>query len=239
MTPRLYLSQPLEEGIEVALADDDIHYLTRVRRLRPGMQLRCFDGSGGEWQATMDRSRGGSWQIAIGTRVRHDAFPGPALHLAQAWLKGQAMDRVVQKATELGVATIIPLQTQRTNVQIDATRTASRLSHWQRITRSAAEQCERLYLPTVEPPRILEDMLSRPPCSQMLFLDPGNPPIQPDLPREELLLLVGPEGGWTDLERSAAHQCEARFCGLGSLVLRAETAPLAAIAAIRQLWQWS
>lgn len=239
MSQRLYLAPELVAGATRTLDSDDSHYLARVLRLKAGAALRCFDGSGGEWDARLSTSSTKASVITLGELVRSDPEPQRRMHLAQGWLKGQAMDQTVQKATELGISDFWPVVATRSNVKLDDARTRNRGRHWQRIARAAAEQSERLFLPVVHEPRKLEDFLAAAPCDQLLFLEPGCDPLPSVLPERSLALLVGPEGGWTAEECKMARAAGAGLYGLGKLVLRAETAPLAALAAIRHGWGWA
>ncbi|MFP6814908.1 MAG: 16S rRNA (uracil(1498)-N(3))-methyltransferase [Pseudomonadales bacterium] len=238
MNPRLYLQPPISEGAEFTLNSEDSHYLGRVLRLKHGNQFRCFDGGGSEWSAQLTTANPRASAVTVGELVRFEHPPQFELHLAQSWLKGQSMDQVVQKATELGISDFWPISAARSNVRIDESRTRSRMQHWQRIARSATEQSERLYLPRLHQPRDLGDFLKRPPCESLLFFEPGCPTLPTDLARQTLVLLVGPEGGWTTEERNMAQHANAHLHGLGDLILRAETTPLAALAALRHGWQW-
>jgi len=238
MSQRLYLAPPLAAGAERTLDAEDSHYLVRVLRLKSGSQLRCFDGAGSEWLAHLSQASTRASVVSIGELVRSAPRPDAELHLAQALLKGQAMDQTVQKATELGISDLWPLVASRSNVRFDDARAQNRMRHWQRIARSAAEQSERLFLPRLHTPRSLKDFLDAPPCPLLLFLEPGCEPLPSNLPYGTLALLVGPEGGWTDDECNLARRADARLYGLGDLVLRAETVPLAALAAVRHGWGW-
>jgi 16S rRNA (uracil1498-N3)-methyltransferase len=238
MSRRIYLEASLEVGETIRLDPENSHYLTRVMRLKAGDALRCFDGTGREHAARLANPNPRSCSIEIAQELRHSAEPPLKLHLAQGWLKGQAMDSVIQKATELGVTDIWPIEAMRSNVRIDAGRTARRLLHWRGIARSSTEQSERLFLPRLHEPRRLEAFVDHRPCQRLILLDPGAAALPGGLPFDSLALMVGPEGGWTEHERQMAEAAGADRCGLGNLVLRAETAPIAALAAVRQSWGW-
>ena len=238
MTQRLYLSPPVLVGADRTLDAEDSHYLVRVMRLKPGARLRCFDGEGSEWAAHLTRANTRASTVELGELLRYEDPFEPLLHLAQGWLKGQAMDQTVQKATELGISDFWPIAASRSNVKLDESRTRNRMRHWRRIARSATEQSERLYFPSIHAPRNLADFLVHAPCEKLLFLEPGCEPIPTSLPLQAMVLLVGPEGGWTSDECAMAKRAKADFRGMGGLVLRAETAPLAALAAVRHSWHW-
>ena len=225
-------------GRQIELGRDHAHYLARVLRMKPGVRLTLFDGQGSEWQAAVVSLSQAAASVVVESAARSEPRPAE-LVLAQAWLKGSAMDTVVQKSVELGVTRIHPVLTERSNVRLDAQRMARKLTHLQRIAVSAAQQCETLWLPAITPLANLSDVLAMDRPGRTLFFDPGQAPPEPGDAPEPLTLLIGPEGGWSDGERAlAAADATVHPAGLGPLVLRAETAPLAALAAIRQSWGW-
>jgi 16S rRNA (uracil1498-N3)-methyltransferase len=238
MKHRLYLAGPLQTGQRVELAADRAHYLTRVLRQRRGGELICFDGHGTAWRAAVEDDRARTAAIRLLEVANRQAPPEPRLHLVQGLLKGNAMDQVMQKATELGVTDLWPIQAQRTNVSGDEGRLQRRLGHWQRVIESACEQCGQLHLPLLHDPRALSAFLQDAPAARLIVLSPNAAPLPVSLPQQPLALLIGPEGGWTATEVALAQAAGAEAWGLGPLVLRAETAPLAAIAAIRHGWGW-
>jgi 16S rRNA (uracil1498-N3)-methyltransferase len=124
-------------------------------------------------------------------------------------------------------------------VHVEGPRVARRETHWQRIVESAAEQCGRLRLPLLHAPTSLPILLAARPAAQTFLLDPGAPALDGVPALADTLLLVGPEGGFTEAERAAAHASGAQSMGLGRLILRADTAPLAALTVLRQSWGWS
>ncbi|MDZ7668460.1 MAG: 16S rRNA (uracil(1498)-N(3))-methyltransferase [Gammaproteobacteria bacterium] len=238
MKHRLYHPPPLTSGMALALDRDRAHYLLRVLRLREGAELLCFDGAGRAWAATVADASPRRATLDLGDLVAEAPPPEPRLHLAQGQLKGAAMDRAIQKATELGVTDIWPLRAERSNVPADRQRLARKHDHWQKIIENAAEQCATLYLPRLHPLQELTEFLAQAPPAEWILLQPGAPALPLTLPRTPAGVLVGPEGGWTESELQAAAARQITCHGLGSLVLRGETAPLAALAAIRHGWGW-
>lgn len=225
-------------GTEFNLPDDQAHYLARVLRLKAGARLNVFDGCGREWLAEVDRIERKRVSLILHNLVRDEPPPTP-LVLVQSWLKGSAMDAVVQKSVELGATAIRLLDADRSNVKTDERRRQNRLAHLERVIQSAAEQCETLWLPTLTVAQSLAEILESPRPGRTLFLDPGGRSISSGGP-EPLTLLIGPEGGWSDPERARAQADDSvETVGLGPLTLRAETAPLAVLSAVRQLWNWS
>ena len=242
MKHRLCLSEPgrldrSEPGTRINLTAEEAHYLGRVLRLRAGAAIGLFDGAGSEWLAEVSSIDGRQATATITELGRTEASPN-ALVLVQSWLRSSAMDTVVQKSVELGATAIWLMDADRSNVRADPRRRANRLAHLARIRRSAAEQCETLWLPDLEPVGSLADVLRAERPGRTLFLDLDRPPLTTDAP-EPLTLLIGPEGGWSAQERALAEATESVVpAGLGPLTLRAETTPLAVLAAIRQSWHW-
>lgn len=239
MIHRLYVPPPVRAGQTLTLERERAHYLTRVLRLRRGEAVECFDGSGRAWRATLAEASARHALLSVGDAVADEPEPAPRLHLVQGLLKGASMDLVVQKATELGATDLHPVLAERSNVPGDPERQQRKLEHWQRVIESAGEQSRALHLPQLRPPLRLSEWLAAPPCARLVMLDPEAPALPLALPREDLAVLIGPEGGWTDAERSAAQRAGAVLHGLGRRILRGETAPLAALAAVRHGWGWS
>jgi 16S rRNA (uracil1498-N3)-methyltransferase len=237
--PRLLVESDLTPGLSLTLDPDRSHYLCRVLRLKHGDHVLLFAGDGAAYDAQLETSDARACEVRVGDCVERQAPPRLRLHLGQALIKGDKLDWVLQKATELGVTDIWLLETQRTEVHVEGARVGRRERHWRRVIDSAAEQCGRLYLPQLHGPVPLADVLAAPPAQQMLLLDPGAAPLA-HVPAElDTLLLVGPEGGFSDAERTAALARGAAAIGLGAWILRADTAPVAAISVLRQAWNWT
>ncbi len=237
---RVYTEQPLAPGLPVTLETAPSHHLVRVLRLKPGDDVVLFNGDGHDYTATLSRAGPGGAELLVVERGALEAPPRPAIELAVGVSRGERMDFVVQKSVELGVASITPLFCDRSVVQLRGARLKKRAAHWRGVALAACEQSGRRRLPRVDPPGDLGAWLRAPDreAGLRLLLDPradrslaGCPP-----PGERLTLLVGPEGGFTAAEAGAA--IDRGFAGvrLGPRVLRTETAPLAAIAAIQALW---
>ncbi len=243
MSHRLYLADlgvddDVPAGCHRVLNRDQSHYVLRVLRLKVGAKLGCFNGRGCEWEATIEAVERRECTISLGKTVREHSPTSSPITIAIGWLKGAAMDTVVQKATELGVDHIAVLQTERSNVALDDRRTSNKLQHWRGIAISACEQSGRLFVPQISDPVSLSEFLSISTDAQRVLLDLDSPPLDAGDTPTPLTLLVGPEGGWTDSERALVKQCDIPSAGLGELTLRAETVPLAALAAIHHGWRW-
>lgn len=212
------------------------HHLMRVLRLRTGDGIELCDGQGQVWSARVSALAPGACRIERGALLSAARPPAPELHLAPAVLKGGAMDRLLRQATELGVARIWPLVSAR--VQGDARRAQARQVHWRKVIAGACEQSRRVWQPRLEAARSFADFIAGASAGQRLLLHPGSEALPRNLPLADTALLIGPEGGWMDAEVRRAEQAGFRKFGLGAAILRAETAPLAVLAAIRHSWGW-
>jgi 16S rRNA (uracil1498-N3)-methyltransferase len=211
--------------------------VTQVLRLGVGAPLLLFDGSGRDFPARVIASDKRGARVAVGPPGEEEPTPPLAIHLAVGVSKGERMDLIVQKAVELGVTSIRPLFTERSVVQLAGERLERRHEHWQGVLVGACEQSGRRRLPRLAPARGLGDWLAEAPASGLL-LDPRADRALTEIPAPvgEVTLLVGPEGGLSPRERAQAEAGGLRGVRLGPRVLRAETAPLAAIAVIQALW---
>ncbi len=234
--PRLYLAQGLRQGAEVALSEAARAHSAALR-LKSGDPVRLFDGSGGEYTALLLQA-GREMRALVGEFRDFECESPLSITLAQCLSSGDRMDITLQKATELGVCAIQPLQSTRSIVRLDAERMARRQVHWQNVVRSACEQCGRNSVPVVAPTADIENWLaSTPKEGARLMLAPdahaGLKQINPDGP---ITLLVGPEGGLSPEEQAMAQAAGFTGVRLGPRVLRTETAPLAALAALQAIW---
>jgi len=230
---RLFVEADLASGIAAPLSPDQAHYVTRVMRLTDGTRLGVFNGRDGEWSATLAVAGKSRCAVVPQALLRGQAA-SPDVHLLCAPIKRQAFDLVVQKATELGVAAIRPVLTERTvpeRVNLDRLRT---------ISVEAAEQCERLDLPAVHEPMALGAILSAwDPERRLLVCDErgAGPSIAEALSadmRGSWAILIGPEGGFAPRELDGLRDLPfVTAIGLGPRILRAETAAIAALA----VWQ--
>ncbi len=237
MISRFFFPEPLPGDGEIALPDAIAHHATRVLRLREGSEVVLFDGLGGERFARLS-SRGGCWHAQLGAYAAVERESPLELVLVQALAAGDKMDWVVQKAVELGVSEIRPVQAERSVMRLAGERAVRRGEHWQQVAVAACEQSGRNRVPVVHPICALRDYLSAHRAMRRVVLDPGAPGRLAELPppAAALHVLVGPEGGWSDAEQAAfgAAACEA--VRVGPRILRTETAGLALLAAAQALW---
>ncbi|HUN26589.1 MAG TPA: 16S rRNA (uracil(1498)-N(3))-methyltransferase [Steroidobacteraceae bacterium] len=232
---RVYIEEPLARDSRVRLAGAAVKHVKRVLRLEPGDELTLFDGRGGEYAARLEGFAQDAVLLAVGPQRAVERESPLAVTLAQGISRGERMDLVVQKATELGVASIAPLVTERTVVRLDGGQAQMRVRHWRAIAIAACEQCGRNTLPELTAPQTLAGFLadSRPEGAR-LVLSPGGSLRTADLePSRRVTLLIGPEGGLAEQELEAAVAAGFRTLRLGPRVLRTETAAIAALAAIQ------
>lgn len=234
---RIFHPQPLQTGAEVTLDDNACRHVVQVLRLRPNEHIVLFDGSGMDYAATLLKISKNTASAKVGQVLRRES-PAPFnVHLALGISRGERMDFSVQKAVELGVQQITPLFTGRTLVQLKGAKLQARLAHWQGVIRHACEQSGRASLPTLHTARSLSAFLE-PFSGQGILLDHRAALQIHQIPKPDgnLTVLVGPEGGLAQKERDLALQCGFIGVKLGPRILRTETAPLAALAAIQTLW---
>lgn len=215
----------------------------RVLRLRPGAAIVLFDGRGGEHGATITGVGRQGVAVDVGSWSETEREGALEVHLAQGVSSGERMDYTLQKAVELGVSGIEPVLTERSVVRLEAERAEKRHRHWERVCISACEQCGRNRVPSVRPPVELRYWLAELEARAHAFplrllLSPAANGSLRDLARPvgPILLLAGPEGGLTSVERSDVLHCGFRAVRLGPRILRTETAALAALAAMQALW---
>jgi len=224
----------------VAVSGADYRYLARVLRLGPGAPVTIFDGRGREARARVAVVDAGRGELVLEAEAP-EAQAAPAaldLTLLIALLKAEKMDLVVQKATELGVARIVPVCAARSVVRLDPTRAAAKATRWRKIAREAARQCGRSGVPAIAEPCDLAEALKAGPGDawRAIFFEGARASslraALPDEPATAAVLAVGPEGGFEDAEIELARAAGFVVIGLGPRTLRAETAALAALAAV-------
>ena len=233
---RVHVPQPLSEGAEVVLPDGPAAHLTRVLRLAAGDACIVFNGDGFDYAATLASVGKREARLRIGAPTPVDRESPLRLVLLQGVARGEKMDLILQKATELGVQSIVPVISQRSEVKLDEARGAKRLEHWRGVVASACEQCGRATVPTVDAPVPLAAALAALGDTGMrLLLDPqGTHALRSmTLAAPGACLAVGPEGGWSPLDREQLHAAGFAGLRLGPRILRTETAGLAAIAALQ------
>jgi 16S rRNA (uracil1498-N3)-methyltransferase len=236
-SPRLYLERVLD-GESLSLDEREAHYLGHVRRLQRGDSLIVFNGRGTEREARVETLQRRGATLALGAERSPLPESSLDLTLVQALPKSDAMDLIVQKATELGVRSLVPVHTEFSVVRLDVERAARRLDHWQKIAQSACEQCGRHRPPRIDAPLPLAEALAALGGGARLALDLAAERALSEEPQPThgLVIAVGPGGGFgpTDWRRLDAARFER--VTLGPRVLRAETAALAVCVVAQSKW---
>lgn len=233
---RLFLGQPLVEGVEVVLPAEAVHYVLRVLRLHDGAPIVIFNGEGGEYHGFVSHRKNAA-VVLLNQYVPREIESPLAVHLGQGISRGEKMDYVVQKAVELGVAELTPLITERCGVKLTGDRRDKRIQHWQKIAESACEQSGRNRVPIIHPPQDIQAWLVARNESLKLVCHFDQPTQDMTTKAfETCALLVGPEGGLTDDEVALAYTQEFQSFPLGPRVLRTETAAVVAITKAQAIW---
>lgn len=235
--PRIYTDQALTLGVTLDLDESPSHHISKVLRMTVGREIILFNGKGGEFTATIGRIAKKHISVTIDTEQAIDRESPLPIELCIGLSRGERMDWIIQKATELGVTKITPLFTERCEVKLKPQRLEKKMQHWQQIIISACEQCQRNRLPALKPPQNFSQYI--PTCQADLKLvlhhrsDTGlserNAPAS-------IALLIGPEGGLNENEIAQAENSGFATLKLGPRVLRTETAPLVALSLCQQLW---
>ena len=237
--PRIYVPQALRPGREVELPVQAGEHIARVLRLERGHPLRLFNGDGGEYAGELASLAKRSVTARVLEAAEATERESPLrITLGQGIARGEKMDWILQKATELGVARIVPLATDRTEVKLDAERAERRMAHWDAVIASACEQCGRNRLPELAEPVKLADWAAQlgDDAGLRLALDPHGARRARDLPVGSVATLaVGPEGGLSEHDLVTLGQAGFQGLGLGPRILRTETAGLAALAALQAI----
>jgi len=237
---RLFVSDNLSAGQQLSLGSEQARYIGRTLRLRVGDSISVFNGNDGEFSASVVTIGKDAVVVQVDAAVATTTESNLKLHLVQGISRGERMDFVVQKATELGVKRISPVLTEYGVVKLDAARAAKRRDHWQGVAESACEQSGRSRPPLIDAPMDLNawfgartkeadaDLILQPAATQSL--------ASTRTPKTKLCLLIGPEGGFSAREYDDAGVAGFTAVSLGPRILRTETAALAALAVAQSLW---
>ena len=229
----------------VDLPPEEAAHLSRVLRLRAGAEVRLFDGRGHEYLGRVHLVQGSRVVIELGEAVTAAPEPSVPLTLVQAVPKGDAMDQIVRDAVMMGIAAIVPLVSERAEVTVKRVQASGRVARWQRIAVASAKQCGRAVVPDVREPCALAECLRDYPADRRYLLtEPGLTAVaytgvgglrSPPVPRSALLI-VGPEGGWTEEEAALAEGAGCVALTLGGRTLRANAAALVGITTLQCAW---
>lgn len=236
MPPRLYVNLPLHEGDELVLPPGPSRHV-QVLRLQPGAELTCFNGEGGEWTATVVRMGRSDVDVRIGARANVDRELALHVTLAVGMPANERMDALVEKATELGVATIQPLMCERSVLRLSGERAQKKVEHWRGVVIAASEQSGRTRIPVIEPVMTLPQWLDKAhgDASCVVLSLREARPFAATPTSAAMVFLSGPEGGLSPSEESSAINRGFAPVSLGARVLRADTAPLAILSALSLL----
>ena len=233
---RVHVGQPLVVGARAALPVEAAAHLVRVLRLQPGDAFILFNGDGNDYEARLlAAGKRGAEAEVLAVRAVDNESP-LRIVLLQGIARGEKMDWILQKATELGVAAFVPVESERSEVRLDPARAAKRLAHWRSVVASACGQAGRARVPGVDAPQPLAEALAQlADAAPRFLLDPAaTASIATMAPvADRCVLAVGPEGGWSPRDRAQLMAAGCSGLKLGPRILRTETAGIAAIAALQ------
>lgn len=235
--PRIFTQQALLTGELVQLEEAASHHLSKVLRMQAGRELVLFNGSGGEYAASIYEVGKKQVVVRVAEHTADNRASPLQLELAIGISRGERFEWVLQKATELGVTKITPLITERTEVKISGDRQEKTMDRWQHILISACEQCQRNLLPELAQPQQFAEWLTTVNSDLRFVLHHRDSKTLPAEQRpHSVTLLIGPEGGLNESEIAQAAERNFDALTLGPRVLRTETAPVAAISLVQYLW---
>lgn len=235
---RCYLSPDQWSDGEVVLPADESHYALIVLRAAPGTSLELFDGAGRVAEAEIVVVQRGAVTVRV-LKAWSVPAPAPSFHLLQALPKAQKMDLIIQKATELGVASIVPVRTEHAVVRLQGNRARKKVERWQTVALAAARQCGTAWVPVVQPVQDLEAAAAGQDRLLVGDLAEGSRPLKEVLAGargeavSSLGVMIGPEGDFSDSERAILRASGGIPVRLGPTILRTETAALYALSALR------
>lgn len=238
--PRIYTSQTINEHSKFALEQGPSHHLIKVLRMGSGRELILFDGGGFEYPATIVKVDKKVATVTTTAACQRNTESPLKTTLAIGISRGDRMEWVIQKATELGASEIVPLLMERSEVKLTPERQEKKHASWKQVVISACEQCQRNRLPTLQAPTHLSDFLQRAPATRNFVLhhrsdNPLENHTQLTRP-ESVCIVVGPEGGISDDELKQCKSNGFETLCLGPRVMRTETAPLSALSVLQHLW---
>ncbi|PIE00317.1 MAG: 16S rRNA (uracil(1498)-N(3))-methyltransferase [Thiothrix nivea] len=240
-TPRFYYAGDLKTGNTLELPTELFRHAIQVLRMKTGEALILFNGTGGEFLAELKTVTKRQATVAVHTFDPVNRESALQLTLVQSIIKPDKMDLAIQKSVELGVTAIQPLLTRRSVIRLGRDQLDKKLGHWQAVAVSACEQSGRTALPDILSPLSLDDWLEKPVSTTAirLMLMPGDYPRLAELAAsltqtEQISLIIGPEGGFSDNEVALCQQNDVMVASLGPRILRAETAAISVTALLQQ-----
>jgi 16S rRNA (uracil1498-N3)-methyltransferase len=230
---RVHVTENMQSGTRIAVEGTAANHITRVLRLRAGQPLTLFNGNGAEYAATILELHRDAVVVEVGQEQAMNRESPLPLTLAQGISRGERMDWILQKATELGGSRIVPVFTERSVVRLDAKQAERKLQHWRAIAIAACEQCGRNTVPEIAPPTDVFEYLGHgvAPHTTRLLLSPTSDVSMDEVGMSTagITVLIGPEGGLTETEQEVALRSGFTSVRMGPRVLRTETAAIAAL----------
>ena len=232
---RLYQNTVFNVGDKVSLEKNNEHHLLKVLRFPVGNNIILFNGDGFDYQAIVTSTKK-TYEVEVVSQQKNESESSLDLTLAQGITKGEKMDFLIQKAVELGVTRIIPMQTERCVVRLKTDKVAKRIVHWQKIANHACGQSGRSVIVDISLPLTLTELLNKPNHNGFVLYHRATENLQTMEKPSKATILIGPEGGLSDVEIKQATNAGFHPLLLGKRILRTETASLVAIANIQLLW---
>ena len=238
--PRFHCPPPIPLIGSFILPSEAAHHAARVLRLRENDAVQIFDGIGTECHGVITEIN--SKRVVVGdlTAIHTNCETPLQVVLAQAMVSSEKMDWIIQKATELGVTDIQPLDTERSIARLSADRVEKRIEHWRQVAISACEQCGRNVLPQIHAPldiMVWLQQMQQVTSTKFILLPDGAVSLHAQTkPQGKTVLLIGAEGGFTQAESESAQRCGFMPIRMGTRVMRTETAAIAGLASLQTLW---
>jgi 16S rRNA (uracil1498-N3)-methyltransferase len=239
---RFYVPQAQVVQGKITVKGEEVRHIRKVLRLRKGDSLSLFDGLGNEYEGKIDEESSFSVSIEVQTISRPERESGLQITLGQSLLKGDKMDYLIRKATELGVRRMVPIHSSRSVPFLDESKQSERRERWEKIVIEAAKQCGRSFLPIMDLPMDYPDFLKKTSEGEHRFIlwEGGGERLKDVLKQSdgvrEIISLVGPEGGWSREEMKGARKAGFLAVSLGKRILRAETASLSLLSILQYEW---
>ena len=232
---RLYQNTVFKVGDKVSLEKNNGHHLLKVLRFPVGQTITLFNGDGFDYHAIVIRTKK-TCNVEIVSQQKNESESSLDLTLAQGIAKGEKMDLLIQKAVELGVTRIVPIQTERCVVRLKVDKVAKRIDHWQKIANHACGQSGRSVIVDISLPQTLTELLNESNHNGFVLHHRATDNLQTMEKQSKATILIGPEGGLSNAEIKQSIEAEFQPLLLGKRILRTETASLVAIANMQLLW---
>jgi 16S rRNA (uracil1498-N3)-methyltransferase len=232
---RLYQNTVFKVGDKISLEKNNEHHLIKVLRFPVGNTITLFNGDGFDYQAIVISTKK-TYIVEVLSQQKNESESNLDLTLAQGIAKGEKMDFLIQKAVELGVSRIIPIQTEHCVVRLKADKVAKRINHWQKIANHACGQSGRSVIVDISLPQTLTELLNKSNHNGFVLHHRATENLQTVEKPSKATILIGPEGGLSDVEIKQATNAGFQPLLLGKRILRTETASLVAIANMQLLW---